>query len=96
MHRDVVRTVPEGFDNLGTSPRCGVQGLYMPNRALSVQAHPEFDHFIMTRILEKRCLDGVFDDVMYKAGRAGAMLEHDGVLVSVAILGSLLQAAKMV
>ncbi|KAF2017273.1 class I glutamine amidotransferase-like protein [Aaosphaeria arxii CBS 175.79] len=85
MHRDVVFDVPEGFQNLGTSPRCDVQGLYLPNRAFSVQAHPEFDDYIMDKILKKRHGDGIFSDDMYEDGNLRASLEHDGLLVATTI-----------
>jgi GMP synthase-like glutamine amidotransferase len=81
MHRDVVFTVPTGFQNLGTSPRCDVQGLYLPGRAISVQAHPEFDD-----ILKKRHGDGIFSDDMYEDGDLRRKLEHDGKVVAEVIL----------
>jgi GMP synthase-like glutamine amidotransferase len=86
MHRDVAFAVPSGFQNLGTSPRCDVQGLYLPGRALSVQAHPEFDDFIMDHILKKRHGDGIFSDDMYEDGDLRRKLEHDGMVVAEAIL----------
>lgn len=93
MHRDVVFNVPEGgFQNLGTSPRCDVQGLYLPDRAFSVQAHPEFDDFIMQNILKKRHGDGIFNDDLYEDGNMRAKLEHDGVLISTTILKFILRS----
>ena len=92
MHRDVVRTVPEGFQNLGTSSSCNIQGLFLGDRCLSVQAHPEFDHFIMAHILEKRYVDGIFSDIIYENGSTRAMLEHDGILVARAIIRFLVEA----
>ena len=86
MHRDVVLSVPEGFQNLGTSPRCDVQGLYLPDRAFSLQAHPEFDDTIMQNLLTKRHGDGIFSDELYEDASTRALLEHDGVLVSTTIL----------
>ena len=90
MHRDVVLNIPEGFQNLGTSPRCDVQGLYLQNRAFSMQAHPEFDDSIMQSILEKRHGEGIFSDELYEDGNTRAVLEHDGVLISTTILRLLL------
>jgi GMP synthase-like glutamine amidotransferase len=86
MHRDVAFTIPPGFQNLGTSPRCDVQGLYLPGRALSVQAHPEFDDFIMNLVLKKRHGDGIFSDDMYEDGDLRKKLDHDGKVVAEVIL----------
>jgi len=86
MHRDMVFTVPPGFQNLGTSARCDIQGLYLPGRVLSVQAHPEFDDLIMDQILKKRHIDGVFGDDMYEDADLRRQLEHDGKVVAEAIL----------
>lgn len=82
MHRDIVYEVPEGCVNLGYSPRCGIQGLYMPGRILSVQAHPEFNQFIMTHLCEARHAGGLFDDELYRDGLARAEKHHDGELLA--------------
>lgn len=86
MHRDEVLTVPEGFQNLGSSPRCGIQGLFKPNCSLSIQAHPEFDETIMQSILEKRHIDGVFAVEPFNDALARTKLPHDGLLVMEAFL----------
>jgi GMP synthase (glutamine-hydrolysing) len=85
MHRDAVLDVPEGTVNLGSSPSCGIQGLFKAGQVLSVQAHPEFDDFIMTKIVDRRHEQGIFDDATFKSGMARANLPHDGVLVAEAI-----------
>ena len=86
MHRDVVHEVPEGCENLGFSPRCAVQGLYMSKRLWSVQAHPEFNEFIMSRILEARHNTGVFNDQMYEDGASRAAKPHDGEFLAMEII----------
>jgi len=82
MHRDLVHEVPEGCINLGYSSLCAVQGLYISGRLLTVQAHPEFNEYIMSRILEARHDSGVFNDEIYKDGAARAGSHHDGGLVA--------------
>jgi len=91
MHRDCVFEYPEGVDELGSSPVCKVQGMYSPNRLMTVQGHPEFNQEIMTEIINTRHATGVFDDKAYKthAGKAG--LPHDGLVVSQAFLKFLLE-----
>jgi GMP synthase-like glutamine amidotransferase len=85
MHRDIVVDVPEDAINLGHSPVCQVQGLYIPQRVLSVQAHPEFTGFIMQGILNTRREQGVFDDALFNSGWSRAEKDHDGIMVSAVI-----------
>ncbi|EXV05179.1 glutamine amidotransferase class-I family protein [Metarhizium robertsii] len=82
MHRDEVASVPEGLVCLGSSARCPVQGMYKRKAVLSLQAHPEFDGFIMEQILRARRDQGIFGDDMFgeAVGRAGDA--HDGTLVA--------------
>ncbi|OQE11074.1 hypothetical protein PENVUL_c003G01697 [Penicillium vulpinum] len=62
MHRDIVFKPPVNCTNLATSPKCEVQGLYLPKRVLSVQGHPEFNEGIMACLLEARHENGTFGD----------------------------------
>jgi GMP synthase (glutamine-hydrolysing) len=71
--------------NLGSSPSCQIQGLYKPGQILTVQAHPEFDSFIMSHVIERRHEQGIFDDSLFQSGIARADLPHDGLLVARAI-----------
>lgn len=82
MHRDLVFETPEGCVNLGFSGPCSVQGLYMPKRLISIQAHPEFNEYIMTQVLKARHDSGVFNDELYKSGSSRAAKEHDGELLA--------------
>ncbi|OQE46536.1 hypothetical protein PENCOP_c001G08450 [Penicillium coprophilum] len=68
MHRDIVFDAPVGCTNLATSPKCEVQGLYLPKQVLSVQGHPEYNAGIMSCLLEARHDNGIFDDELYKNG----------------------------
>ncbi|KAH8722625.1 class I glutamine amidotransferase-like protein [Phaeosphaeriaceae sp. PMI808] len=86
MHRDALLTLPEGAFNLGCSDRCSIQGMIVPGKAISFQAHPEFDEFIMERIIETRRAQGVFADEFAIEGLARAARKHDGVRVCAAIL----------
>ncbi|KAJ5885394.1 hypothetical protein N7495_009904 [Penicillium taxi] len=66
MHRDIVMDIPEGYNNLGSSPMCAIHGLYMPMRLLTVQAHTEFNDFIMSCLLETKHDNGGFNDKTFK------------------------------
>ena len=85
MHRDVALKVPQGFQNLGSSDVCGVQGFFLPHRVLTIQAHPEFTQFMMESILDVRHQQGIFSEEIYRDGKARAALCHDGPLVATAI-----------
>ncbi|KID87745.1 GMP synthase, partial [Metarhizium majus ARSEF 297] len=93
MHRDEVASVPEGLVCLGSSARCPVQGMYRPKAVLSLQAHPEFDGFVMEQILRARRDQGVFGDEVFgeAVGRAGDA--HDGAVVAGKIWDFFLDAA---
>lgn len=82
MHRDIVFEAPKDFQILGSSTQCGVQALYAPGRALTVQGHPEFDQFTTSKILQLRHKQGIFDDDLYNDGILRASFHHDGGLIS--------------
>jgi GMP synthase-like glutamine amidotransferase len=71
----------------GTSPHTAVQGLYIPNRLFTTQAHLGFDEDMVRRQIQMRVEKGSIQDIEH-ADRAAetAHLEHDGVAVAEAIL----------
>ncbi|KFZ22943.1 hypothetical protein V502_02579 [Pseudogymnoascus sp. VKM F-4520 (FW-2644)] len=85
MHKDAVLEVPKGLVNLGSSPSCPIQGLYKKGSILSFQAHPEFDEFTMSQIIQTRHVQNVFDDAMFNDGMAKVGKPHGGALVASAI-----------
>lgn len=90
MHRDIVFYYPQGVQELGSSPVCNVQGMYVPRRLITVQGHPEFNEEIMTEILNARHAIGVFDDNTFEEAMKRAVEPHDGLVVSKAFLRFLL------
>jgi GMP synthase (glutamine-hydrolysing) len=92
MHRDIVFDIPAGCTNLATSPICGVQGLYLPKRVLSVQGHPEFHEGIMSSLLEVRHASGLFNDELYKDGLSRVGNPHDGRLIAKAMAKFIVEA----
>ena len=85
MHRDIAYEIPAGCVNLGSTPICEVQGLYMPGRILTVQGHPEYDGFVITSLLEARYKTGIFDEGTFHSGMERAGKPHDGVLFGEAV-----------
>lgn len=86
MHRDIAFAYPEGFESLGSSPVCSVQGMYSPRHVITVQGHPEFTGPIMKEIVETRHKTGIFDDEAYKTHAKKVDLPHDGVAVGAAFI----------
>ena len=82
MHKDIVHDHPTGVESLGSSPVCDVQGMYVPNRLISVQGHPEFDDEMVTAICEKRHEQGIFDDETFTDAISRVKNEQDGVTVA--------------
>ena len=89
MHKDLVYHYPTSVDNLeplGSSDACKVQGMYIPDRVVTVQGHPEFTEEIVRELLEKRHRQGVFGDDVYEEAKARVGKAQDGVLVGQAFL----------
>jgi GMP synthase-like glutamine amidotransferase len=91
MHRDIVYAYPAGVQELGSSPRCSVQGMYILQQVLTVQGHPEFDAEIVRELLEVRHEQGIFDDRIYEEALARVGRTQDGVVVAKAFLIFLLE-----
>lgn len=94
MHQDIIYTLPEGATNLGWTENCAFQGLYIPDRVLTLQGHPEFDEEIVREVLVRKKDQGlltadVYEDAMSRVGN-----RHDGLVVSKALLRFLRQEEK--
>lgn len=72
--------------NLGSTPKCAIQGLYQPNRLFTLQGHPEFDAFITSHIVQSRLEQGIFVKEIYEDAQTRARLGHDGLCVGSAVL----------
>jgi len=86
MHHDIVYTYPPSVTPLGDSDRCDVQGMYIKDRLITVQGHPEFTGDIVEELLENRHDKGIFTDAVYEDGMARVRKPHDGVAVGAAFL----------
>ncbi|MCJ1229540.1 hypothetical protein MMC12_006207 [Toensbergia leucococca] len=86
MHKDIVYHYPGGVQELGSSPKCEVQGMYVPRRLITVQGHPEFNKDIVTELLETRHEQRIFDDETFEDGMARVGNAQDGVVVAKAFL----------
>ncbi|KAI4205759.1 MAG: hypothetical protein LQ350_000256 [Teloschistes chrysophthalmus] len=81
MHKDIVFDYPHGVQPLGSTFRCKVQGMFVPQRVLTVQGHPEFTEEILVEILELRHQQGVFGDEIYREAMGRVGRGHDGLVV---------------
>ncbi|KAI4214953.1 MAG: hypothetical protein LQ351_002668 [Letrouitia transgressa] len=82
MHKDTVYEYPAGVEPLGSSESCLVQGMFVRNRIITVQGHPEFTEEILREILETRHSQGIFDDEIYEGAMGRVGRKHDGLLVA--------------
>lgn len=101
MHQDYVAAPPSPSHPLlasegdgkaevhvwGHSPHTGVQGLYIPKRIFSTQAHMAFDEAMVKREIEMRVESGAIEDkALAEEAKDTAHLEHDGEAIAKAIL----------
>lgn len=91
MHRDIVSEYPTGVKELGSSPKCSVQGMYKKGKFITVQGHPEFNQQIVSEIAKNRYAQGIFSDDLYQDAIARVANRHDGVVVAQAFLRFLLE-----
>ena len=86
MHRDVLLTYPEGVIPLGSSPKCEVQGMYIPKRMISVEGHPEFTEDIVREILDNRRKKGIFEGEIYEDAVRRVGNKQNGVQIATGFL----------
>lgn len=85
MHKDILPLLPPATSHpitlIGTSPRCAIQGLYIPAHVLTVQGHPEFTEEIVRELLEGRRAKGIFEEEVFQEamGRMGERTDGVGV-----------------
>ena len=91
MHKDIVYYYPKGVEELGSSDKCQVQGMYVPKSLITVQGHPEFTERIVDELIRTRHEQGVFDQKIYEDSMARVGKDHDGVLVAQGFLEFLLE-----
>lgn len=82
MHKDHVYDPPKEVQVLGSTPDCGVQGMYVKGRFLTTQGHPEFTETMTAELVEARHRHGTFDEPTRQDYRTRAAWKHDGALVS--------------
>ncbi|SRR5258707_755553 len=91
MHRDHVPSLPPNFLLLGSTPKCGIQGMLLPYddrkeikevediHIFCVQGHPEFVSGIAERVIDAREKLGILDEPTVQEARRRAIQEDDGV-----------------
>lgn len=84
-HRDQVTVLPKGAEVIATHPLCPYAGLRYGDRALTVQAHPEFDDGFMEGLIEARGRGLVPDDRLDAAlGRLGGANDSPAIAARIA------------
>lgn len=84
-HQDQVIAPPPGAEVIATHPFCAYAGLRYGDRALTVQAHPEFDDAFLTGLIETRGRGLVPDDRLEAAlARLGPPNDADRIAARIA------------
>ncbi|TID25771.1 GMP synthase [Venturia nashicola] len=91
MHKDIVYGYPSGTEELGETDICLNQGMYIKNKIITVQGHPEFTHDIVEEILKSRHEMGIFTDEMFEDAMRRLPDHDDGVVVAQAVFRFLLE-----
>ncbi|KAK8868485.1 class I glutamine amidotransferase-like protein [Apiospora arundinis] len=86
MHRDIVHEYPKGTIPLAHTDVCATQAMYIPQRMIALQGHPEFTEDIMREILEVRHKGGILPDDVFENAMSRAPDAHDGVAIARAFL----------
>lgn len=86
MHRDYVSKAPPGCTVFLSNDNCAIQGMYMKDRYISVQGHPEFNQTTVETLVDTRVKLGIVPEEYGRDAFARAKDPHDGVIVAKAIL----------
>lgn len=90
MHKDIVYGFPSSVEEIGYSPVCDNQGMYIKDKLITVQGHPEFTKEIVEEILNTRHPQGVFTDMVFEDAMKRLADHDDGIIVGQTFLRFLL------
>lgn len=91
MHKDIVYGFPSTVKEIGYSPVCDNQGMYVKDKLITVQGHPEFTKEIVEEILQSRHSQGIFTDMVFEDAMKRLTDHDDGIVVGQAFLRFLLE-----
>lgn len=91
MHRDIVHEYPVDVEHIGQTERCAVQGMYVKNRLVTVQGHPEFTGEVVAELIERRHESGIIDTNTFNEAMQRVQSPHDGVAIAAGFLRFLLE-----
>jgi hypothetical protein len=91
MHKDIVYGFPSSVEEIGYSPVCDNQGMYIKDKLITVQGHPEFTKEIVEEILKSRHSKGIFTDMVFEDAMKRLTDHDDGNIVGQAFLRLLLE-----
>jgi GMP synthase-like glutamine amidotransferase len=90
MHRDAVPRYPQFVEKLGHSDLCEVQGIYVKNRVISIQGHPEYNPKFANILLDRR-RGSLLTETTWQDAKNRVNNPHDGVTVAVSFMKFLLE-----
>ncbi|KAK6828459.1 hypothetical protein PG987_011800 [Apiospora arundinis] len=79
-------STPRAPSPLAHTDVCATQAMYIPQRMIALQGHPEFTEDIMREILEVRHKGGILPDSVFEDAMSRAPDAHDGVAIARAFL----------
>jgi GMP synthase-like glutamine amidotransferase len=91
MHKDIVYGFPSSVEEIGYSPVCDNQGMYIKDKLITVQGHPEFTKEIVEEILNSRHKQGIFTEIVFEDAMKRLTDHDDGIIVGQAFLRFLLE-----
>ncbi|RKF80615.1 putative glutamine amidotransferase-like protein C13C5.04 [Golovinomyces cichoracearum] len=81
VHRDEVLYAPRGVEILGSSPKCAIQSMYIPNKLFTVQGHPEIKDDIISELVHSRYEDNIISEEEFNEAISREGCEHHGEVI---------------
>lgn len=64
MHQDHVVSAGSNLEVLAFTKNSSIQALYLPDKILTIQAHPEMSSDVIREVVDYRQKSGVFDQAL--------------------------------
>ncbi|KAL6945274.1 hypothetical protein ACO0QE_002723 [Hanseniaspora vineae] len=86
-HNDIVLSLPEGYENIGSTPLCTFQGFYQKGKLMSWQGHPEFNKEILLACMKNSVDNGYIKQETYDVeAKKSAEIPNEGDYIGSLIL----------
>lgn len=86
-HNDIVLSLPEGYENIGSTPLCTFQGFYQKGKLMSWQGYPEFNKDILLACMKNSVENGHIRQETYDMeAKRSAEIPNEGEYIGSLIL----------